>query len=310
MTRVGGAHHVLGIEGLLGQLRDSEGTVLLRTTGSEGGEANHKEVQTGEGDKVNGKFAEVGVELTGEAEAASDTGHSGRHEVVEVTVSGGGELEGTEADIVQGLVVDNHDFVGVLDELVDGQGGVVGLNDGVGHLGGREDGEGSHHPVGVFLTDLGDKESTHTRTSTTTHRVGDLETLEAVARLGFFTDNVEDRVDQFSTFGVVTLGPVVTGSGLSEDEVVRAEDLAKRTGTDGVHGTGLEVHKDGTRDIAASSSFVVVNVDTFELEIRVAVVGTGRVNTVLVADDFPELGTDLVTALASLDVNDFAHGES
>jgi hypothetical protein len=29
---------------------------------------------------------------------------------------------------------------------------------------------------------------------------------------------------------------------------------------------------------------------------------------VLVADDFPELGTDLVTALAALDMNDLTHG--
>jgi hypothetical protein len=28
---------------------------------------------------------------------------------------------------------------------------------------------------------------------------------------------------------------------------------------------------------------------------------------VFITDDFPELGTNLVTALTSLDVNDFAH---
>ena len=33
----------------------------------------------------------------------------------------------------------------------------------------------------------------------------------------------------------------------------------------------------------------------------------GRVHAVLVGDDLPELGTDLVTALASLDVDDLAH---
>ena len=33
---------------------------------------------------------------------------------------------------------------------------------------------------------------------------------------------------------------------------------------------------------------------------------TGRVNAVLVGDDLPEFGTDLVTALASLDVDEFA----
>ena len=31
--------------------------------------------------------------------------------------------------------------------------------------------------------------------------------------------------------------------------------------------------------------------------------------TVLIGDDLPELGTDLVTALAALDVNEFAHCE-
>lgn len=36
-------------------------------------------------------------------------------------------------------------------------------------------------------------------------------------------------------------------------------------------------------------------------------VGTGRVNAVFVGDDLPELGADLVAALACLDVDDFAH---
>jgi hypothetical protein len=31
--------------------------------------------------------------------------------------------------------------------------------------------------------------------------------------------------------------------------------------------------------------------------------------TVLIGDDLPELGTDLVTALSSLNVNNLAHGE-
>ena len=50
----------------------------------------------------------------------------------------------------------------------------------------------------------------------------------------------QNGIDELSTFGVVTLGPVVTGTALAEDEVVGAEDLAKRSSTDGVHGTGLQ----------------------------------------------------------------------
>ena len=54
----------------------------------------------------------------------------------------------------------------------------------------------------------------------------DLEALEAVAGLGLLADDIEDRVDELGSLGVVTLGPVVTGSGLAEDEVIRTEKLA------------------------------------------------------------------------------------
>ena len=47
------------------------------------------------------------------------------------------------------------------------------------------------------------------------------------------------------TLSVVSLGPVVPGSGLAEHEVVRPEDLAEGPGPDGVHGAGLQVHQDG-----------------------------------------------------------------
>ena len=47
-------------------------------------------------------------------------------------------------------------------------------------------------------------------------------------------------------------------------------------------------------------------VDALQLEVAVAVVRARRVHAVLVGDDLPELGADLVAALAALDVNDFA----
>ena len=106
----------------------------------------------------------------------------------------------------------------------------------------------------------------------------------------------------------MTFGPVVSGSRLSEDEVVGTEDLSERSGSDGVHGTWLEIDKDGPGDVFATGGLVVVDIDPLELEVGVSVVGSGGVDTVLVGDDLPELGSDLVTALAGLEVDNLSHG--
>ena len=61
--------------------------------------------------------------------------------------------------------------------------------------------------------------------------------------------------------------------------------------------------------LLTTGSLVEVDVDALELEVGVTVVGAGGVNAVFVGDDFPELGADLVAALAGLDVDDFSHGD-
>jgi len=106
----------------------------------------------------------------------------------------------------------------------------------------------------------------------------------------------------------MSLGPVVSSSRLSEDEVIRSEDLAERSGSDGVHGSGLQVDKDSTGNVLSSGSLVVVDIDPLQLKVGVTVVGTGGVNAMLVGDNLPEFGADLVAALASLQVNNFSHG--
>ena len=114
-----------------------------------------------------------------------------------------------------------------------------------------------------------------------------LEALETVALLRLLPHAVEDGVDELGAFGVVSLGPVVPRSGLTEDEVVWAESLSEGPCSDAVHGAGLEVDEDGARDVLAAGSLVVVDVDALELEVGVAGVGAGRVDPVLVRDDLP-----------------------
>ena len=69
--------------------------------------------------------------------------------------------------------------------------------------------------------------------------MGDLESLEAITSFGFLSDDVQDGVDQFGTFSVMSFGPVVSCSGLSENEVVGSEELTEGSGSDGVHGSGF-----------------------------------------------------------------------
>ena len=57
------------------------------------------------------------------------------------------------------------------------------------------------------------------------------EALGAIAIFGLHADDFKHRIDQLSTFGVTTLRPIVSGSSLSEDKVVRVEGLAEQTGT-------------------------------------------------------------------------------
>ena len=39
--------------------------------------------------------------------------------MVQVSISGGGKLEGSEADVIEGLVIDDLDLISVFDQLMD-----------------------------------------------------------------------------------------------------------------------------------------------------------------------------------------------
>ncbi len=119
MSWVGSAHHVLGVEHLLGQLGNSQGSVLLTPSTSEGCKSDHEEMETGEGNQVDCQLPQVTVELTREAQTAGDSTHGYGDQMVQVTVGGGGQFQCSKADVIQGFVVDDHGLVTVLHQLMD-----------------------------------------------------------------------------------------------------------------------------------------------------------------------------------------------
>ena len=132
---VRGGHHVSAAEHLLSQHGHTQVSIRDVSPGTQRCKTGNEKVESGEGHHVDGELPEVSVQLSRESEAGGHTGHSSRDEMVQVTVGGCGQLEGPEADVVEGLVVNAERLIGVLDKLMDGEGGVVGLNDSVGHLG-------------------------------------------------------------------------------------------------------------------------------------------------------------------------------
>lgn len=85
--------------------------------------------------------------------------------------------------------------------------------------------------------------------------------------------------------------PVVTRTTLTKDEVVWAEQGAERTRANGIHGSGFKVDQDRTGHVFVRTDFVVVDVDTLQLEVIGTLVHSITINAVFVRDDLPEFGT-------------------
>ena len=85
--------------------------------------------------------------------------------------------------------------------------------------------------------------------------------------------------------------PVVTGTTLTEDEIVRSEERTKWTGANRVHGTGLEIDQDGAGNILIRPNFVIIDINSFELKLIGSFVDTVVLDTVLIRHGLPKLGT-------------------
>lgn len=64
------------------------------------------------------------------------------------------EFEGTEADIVESFIVEDHAFISVLYKLMDRESCIVRLNDCVRDFRRWENRESEHHSVWILLSDL------------------------------------------------------------------------------------------------------------------------------------------------------------
>jgi len=132
-------------------------------------------------------------------------------------------------------------------------------------------------------------------------------TLQAVTVFSLLANNIEDRINKLGTLGVVTFSPVVASTRLTKNKVIWAKDLAIGGSSNTVHGARLQIHEDCTRHKSPAAGLIVVHIHPLQLQLGVTDVSTCGVDSMLITDHFPELGTNLVSTLATLNMKNLSH---
>ncbi|KAI3678070.1 hypothetical protein L6452_37349 [Arctium lappa] len=88
---------------------------------------------------------------------------------------------------------------------------------------------------------------------------------------------------------------------------LRPEDLAISTRSETVHSTRLQIHEHYSWNKPSTTSLVVVNIDPLKLEFSVSGIHSRDIDVVLRSHNIPELGSDLITALAALNMKNLTH---
>ena len=156
---------------------------------------------------------------------------------------------------------------------------------------------------------MGDLESWKLDSVRFSSRSREIPTLEALSALSFLPHNIKHLIDELGTLGIVcetrvrssasyrglktrtSFGPVITSATLTKDKIVRSEERSKGSGAERVHGTRLEIDQDGAGDILIRPDFVIVDINSFELEFVCSLVDTIPLDAMFVGHGLPELGT-------------------
>ena len=259
--------------------------------------------------QVSLEFGDINVEGTIESEGGSEGGDNLGNESVKVGVGGALNVEVTAADVVDGLVVEHDGDVGVLEEGVGGEHGVVGLDDRGGHLGGGVDGETELGLLAVVDGESLEEEGSESGSGTSTDGVEDEESLETSALIGELSDSVEAEINDFLTNGVMSSGEVVSSIFFTGDELLWVEQLSVGSGSDLIDNGWLEIEEDSSWDVLTGTSLgeegvesVITTTDGF--------IGwhlTVWLDSVLEAEELPAGVTNLDTGLTDVDRNNFSH---
>lgn len=177
--------------------------------------------------------------------------HTLSDQAVQVLVVRALKAKVSAANIVDSLVVNHERAVGVLEGGVGCKDRVIRLNNGGGSLGRWVNAEFKLDLLAKVNGQTLHEESTESRTSSTTERVEDKETLKTRAVIRDVANLVQDLINQFFSNGIVTTSVVVASILLAGDHLLGVEQAAVCAGADFIDDVGLEIAVDGSGDIFA-----------------------------------------------------------
>jgi hypothetical protein len=253
--------------------------------------------------QVSLEFSDIDVKSSIESEGGGQGGDNLGNESVQVGVGWSLDIEISSADVVDGFVIDHDSDIGVLEEGMGGEHGVVWLNNSGGDLWGWVDGETKLGLLTVIDGKSLEEEGSESGTSSSTDSVEDEETLETSALIGELSDSVEAEINDFFTNGVMSSGEVVSSIFFTGDELLWMEELSVGSGSDFIDDCWFEIEEDGSWDVLTSTSLgeesvesVITTTDRF--------IGwhlTIWLDSVLEAEELPACVTNLDTGLTDVD---------
>mmetsp|Transcript_107338 Transcript_107338/g.336332 ORF Transcript_107338/g.336332 Transcript_107338/m.336332 type:complete len:286 (-) Transcript_107338:35-892(-) len=260
--------------------------------------------------QVRLELRDVDIEGTVKAQGGSQGGDDLRQEAIQVGVRGPFNVQIAAADVVQSLVVHHDGHVGVLQKGVHAEHGVVGLDNGRGHLGACPDGEGKLRLLAVVDREALQHQAAEAGAGAAAAGVEDHEALQPRAVVRELPDPVEHEVNDLLADGVVPAGKVVRSVFLPRDKLLRMKELPVGAGANLVHHRRLEVHEDAPRHVLSRAGLAEEGVE------GVVTAANGLVawhlavglDSVLEAEQLPTSIADLDATLADMDTDAFAHG--
>jgi len=253
--------------------------------------------------QVSLELSNIDVKGTIESEGGGKGGDNLGNESVQVGVGWSLDIEVSSADIINGLVIEDDGNIGVLEEGVGGQDGVVWLNNGGGDLWGWVDGETELGLLTIIDGKSFEEKGSESGTGSSTDGVEDEETLETSALIRKLSDSVEAEINDFLTNGVMSSGEVVGSIFFTGDKLLWMEQLSVGSGSNFIDNGWLEIEEDSSWDVLTSTSLGEEGVESI-ITTTNGFIGwhlTIWLDSVLKAEEFPACVTDLDTGLSNMD---------